>query len=153
MANLSKGSTRSAAIKKSRKKSVFHVVSKSGGWGIQGPSRRFISVPDKSSAIDTARRFARDSGSEVLVHGTGGQVFQRSPVPSTMSEGAIRRAVRATNEKSAVKGGTHKVRKALVIIDQTVNGKLSTKKKSSAKNKSSAKKKVSSKNRLSTKKK
>lgn len=132
MANSSKASTRSSELKKSagsRKKDVPHVVSQNGGWAVRSSrSGRFVSAiyKDKSLAIDAGRRIARNSGSKALVHGPSGQVFQRSPVPSTISEATIRRAVRATSEKVTLKGSKKAAR---------VGSKSSSKKKSSSQKK------------------
>lgn len=93
------------------RKDVPHVVSESGGWVVRSSrTGRFITsvYPKKSDAIDAGRRIARSSGSKVLVHGRSGQIFQRSPVPSTISESVIRKAVRTTSGKSATKKNSSK---------------------------------------------
>lgn len=103
--------SRAKSSKRSAKKDVPHVVHENNGWVVRSSrTGRFVTAvyPQKSDAIDAGRRIARNSSSKVLVHGRSGQIFQRSPVPSTVSESVIRRAVRMTNEKSLTKSTVQK---------------------------------------------
>jgi hypothetical protein len=84
------------------KKDAQHVVEQDGSWIVKSAlSGRFVSqpYPDKREAIDAGRRLARSRGSDLLVHGRNGQIFQHSPAASALPEDVIRTAIRSANEK------------------------------------------------------
>ena len=74
-----------------------HVVLHDGKWAVKGEGRKCVTAvyETKQEAIDAAREIAKNSGTEVLVHGHLGQIFQRSEIPGTVSEDLVRKAVRA----------------------------------------------------------
>lgn len=83
------------------KKDVQHVIEHNGNWVVKDArSGRFLTqfYPNKSEAIDAGRLIANTLGGELLVHGRSGQIFQHSPVPSTLPEDIIRQAIRSANE-------------------------------------------------------
>lgn len=106
-----KSTSQSRGTSSLAKKDVAHVVSGHGGWAVRSSrTGKFITgfYSEKSDAIDAGQRIARSSGSKVLVHGRSGQIFQRSPVRSTISESVIRKAVRAAGNKAATKSASKK---------------------------------------------
>ncbi|WP_202910567.1 DUF2188 domain-containing protein [Hymenobacter sediminis] len=58
----------------------LHVVPRSTGWAVKtaGASRAATIVPTQSEAIAVARQMAIGRGSEMLIHGTNGQIRARN---------------------------------------------------------------------------
>jgi hypothetical protein len=78
---------------------TFHVVPHDGAWAVRKKAGGSISVfENKSDAIDEARKQARQNASGIVVHGKSGQIIQNSPVKSTLTDTAIRDAVRTVNK-------------------------------------------------------
>jgi hypothetical protein len=87
----------------SNKKDAQHVVEQDGSWIVKSAlSGRFVTQPylDKREAIDAGRRLAKSQGSDLLIHGRNGQIFQHSPAASALPDDIIRKAIRSTNEKA-----------------------------------------------------
>src|SRR5258708_37352919 len=77
---------------------TFHVVPHDGAWAVRKKAGGSISVfEDKSDAIDEARKQAHRNASRIIVHGKSGQIIQTSPVKSTLTDKAIRDAIRSVN--------------------------------------------------------
>lgn len=78
-----------------------HVVPQDWGWVVktEGKSERspfeiVYIYRDKGDAIDAAREKAHLDGSDLVIHGSSGQVIQRPIEETTMNEDAVRLAVR-----------------------------------------------------------
>lgn len=88
------------------KKDAQHVIEQDGSWIVKSArSGRFVSQPfhDKREAIDAGRRLAQSEGTDLLIHGRSGQVFQHPPAISAVPDDIIRQAIRSANEKSIKK--------------------------------------------------
>ena len=81
-----------------------HVLLHEGKWAVKGEGRKCVTAvyETKQEAIDAAREIAKNSGTEILVHGLLGQIFQRSEIPSTLNEDAVRQAIRALAQEPVV---------------------------------------------------
>src|SRR5258705_7015293 len=78
---------------------TFHVVPHDGAWGVRKKAGGSISVfQNKSDAIDEAHKQALRNASRIIVHGKSGQIIQTSPVKSTLTDTAIRDAIRSVNQ-------------------------------------------------------
>jgi len=74
-----------------------HVIEENGFWVVKGAG--LGPMQSKALAIDEGRRIARSLGTDLLVHGKSGQIFQHSPIASELPEDAIREAIRSANQK------------------------------------------------------
>ncbi len=78
---------------------TFHVVPHDGAWAVRKKAGGSISVfENKSDAIDEAHKQAHRNASRIIVHGKSGQIIQNSPVKSTLTDTAIRDAIRTVNK-------------------------------------------------------
>jgi hypothetical protein len=100
----------------SNKKDAQHVVEQGGSWIVKSAlSGRFVTQPylDKREAIDAGRRLAKSQGSDLLIHGRNGQIFQHSPAASALPDDIIRKAIRSANEKALKKtAGSRNLKKS-----------------------------------------
>jgi uncharacterized protein YdaT len=56
-----------------------HVVKHDGGWAAkkEGAQRASVVAPTQSQAIDAGRKLARNSGSELVIHGRDGKIREK----------------------------------------------------------------------------
>jgi Uncharacterized protein conserved in bacteria (DUF2188) len=82
-----------------------HVVPFDGRWAVcrAGSNKATFVFEVKSDAIDVARNLAKRQGTDLIVHGRSGQIFQHSEVKNTIGEKKIRDVIR-----TSVKGSTPK---------------------------------------------
>lgn len=79
-----------------------HVVPYKDGWAVrkEGSNRATLIFKQKSNAIDAARKIASEQGSDLIVHGLAGQIFQRAEAQSTINENKIRIVIRKSATKT-----------------------------------------------------
>jgi hypothetical protein len=81
------------------KAQTFHVVPHDGAWAVSKKAGGSVAVfENKSDAIDEARKRARQNPSRIVIHGKSGQIIQNTTVKSTLTDSAIRDAVRTVNK-------------------------------------------------------
>lgn len=87
-----------------------HVVPFDGRWAVrrEGSDKATIVFEVKSDAIDVARNLAKRQGTDLIVHGLSGQIFQHSEVKNTIGEKRIRDVIRTSVKGSTPKRTTEK---------------------------------------------
>ena len=100
------------------KAQTFHVVPHDGAWAVRMKAGGSIAVfENKSDAIDEARKRARQNPSRIVVHGKSGQIIQNTTVRSTLTDSAIRDAIRTVNKaKNGKVSGRGKIGSASKVV-------------------------------------
>lgn len=128
-----------------------HVVPCKDGWAVKSGAKRSgrpaaASIyPTKQEAIDAGRSIAQQQGSDLIVHGSSGQMLHSTSPLSSLDEQKVRDAVRfvsstTTNQSPAIKKSVAKKSTGKKEVNR------------SAARKSGAKKSVAKKSARSTRK-
>jgi hypothetical protein len=92
---------RSSTLKKNT--TVQRVLPAPNGWQVRTEkSGKVLEFKTKREAIDAAKSAAH-SDRNLIIHGKSGQVFQRAPVSSSISDRQIRQVIRAVADKQPPK--------------------------------------------------